>query len=131
MGVFGHGGGLSKLAHGTETVLPALAGAAIGAGLAYLTGGASLFVGGSVGMALGNQLKSSYDTSKYNERALGIQREALTQQQIELERQKKREIEQQKRENEQLMNSVSSLTNTTYSGVSSPTIDYDKYGDLG
>ena len=31
----------------------------------------------------------------------------------------------------QLMNAVSGLTNTSYSGVSSPTIDYDKYGDLG
>ena len=43
----------------------------------------------------------------------------------------KREQEQQRRENEQLMNTVSGLTNTSYSGVSSPSLDYDKYGDLG
>lgn len=67
----------------------------------------------------------------YNKAMLNEQRSATQQQQAEIDRQKKREIEQQKRENQQLMNSISNLTNTSYGGVSSPSIDYDKYGDLG
>ena len=114
-----------------DTALTPIAGAAIGAGLAYLTGGASLFLGASIGMGLGTSAKSAYDTSKYNKESLENQRAALEEQSAELARPKKIEIERQKRENQQLMNSVSALTNTAYSGVSSPTIDYDKYGDLG
>lgn len=108
-----------------------IAGAVIGGGLAYLTGGASILVGAGLGMAMGTQAKSAHDTSNYNEQSLENQRRALEEQSAELARQKKIEIERQKRENQQLMNSVSALTNTAYSGVSSPTIDYDKYGDLG
>lgn len=67
----------------------------------------------------------------YNSEMLNEQQKASKKQQDELNRQKKRETEQQKRENEQLMNSISNLTNTSYGGVSSPSIDYDKYGDLG
>lgn len=80
---------------------------------------------------IGTSLYSAISTSKANKKSLRIQREELLQQRKELERQKKIEIEQQKRENEQLMSSVSNLTNTAYSGVSSPSLDYDKYGDLG
>lgn len=80
---------------------------------------------------VGTSLFSAYNSSKANKKNLRIQREALRQEELELERQKKREIEQKKRENEQLMNSVSNLTNTSFSGVSSPSVDYDKYGDLG
>lgn len=79
----------------------------------------------------GASVYSTVEQSKANKKSLNIQKQALQQEQAELERQKKREIEQQKRENEQLMNSVSNLTNTAYSGVSSPSLDYDKYGDMG
>lgn len=113
MGVFGHDGLLSKAWHKTEELAhnPVV----------------QFAVGGFVGLQLGQ----SYAQNKANKENLKIQQQALAQQQAELERQKKREIEQQKRENEQLMNSVSNLTNTSYSGVSSPSVDYDKYGDLG
>ena len=111
-------------------VSPILAVAGGVAGFAF-GGPAGLMVGASLGMSLGSQTMSAYETSKYNKDSLKIQNQALQQQSAELERQKKIEIERQKRENQQLMNSVSALTNTAYSGVSSPTIDYDKYGDLG
>lgn len=74
---------------------------------------------------------SAVETTKANRENLEIQRSSLSEQRKELERQKRIEIEQQKRENEQLMSSVSNLTNTAYTGVSSPSIDYDKYGDMG
>lgn len=83
------------------------------------------------GAYIGTQVFGAISSSRANKKSLRIQREQLRLQREELERQKKIEIEQQKRENEQLMNSVSNLTNTSYSGVSSPSIDYDKYGDLG
>lgn len=85
--------------------------------------------------AVGTQVVSSIfggiSSSKANKRALRQQRAEYELQKAEIERQKKREIEQQKRENMQLMNTVSGLTNTSFSGVSSPSLDYDKYGDLG
>ena len=74
---------------------------------------------------------SAVSQAKANRESLRAQRKSLQQEQAEIERQKKKEIEQQKRENEQLMNTISNLTNTSYSGVSSPSVDYDKYGDLG
>lgn len=83
------------------------------------------------GAYIGTQIFGGIFSSRSNKKSLRIQREQLRLQREELERQKKIEIAQQKRENEQLMNSVSNLTNTSYSGVSSPSIDYDKYGDLG
>ena len=66
-----------------------------------------------------------------NKKSLRIQQSSLIEQQEEIKHQRQREIEQQKRENEQLMNSISNLTNTSFGGVSSPSVDYDKYGDLG
>ena len=85
----------------------------------------------AIGAQVGVSTYSAVQTSKANKKNLRIQKQSLAEQQKELERQKRIEIEQQKRENEQLMNSISNLTNTGYTGVSSPTIDYDKYGDLG
>lgn len=82
-------------------------------------------------VSVGTSLYSAISTSRANKKNLRIQESALRQESEELERQKRREIEQKKRENEQLMNSVSQLTNTSYSGVTSPSIDYDKYGDMG
>ena len=89
--------------------------------------------GVAIGLAAvtGASIYSTVEQSKANKKSAKIQKQALQQEQAELERQKQREIEQQKRENEQLMNSVLNLTNTSYSGVSSPSLDYDKYGDMG
>lgn len=85
----------------------------------------------ALAVSAGVSTYSAVETSRANKKNLRIQEQSLADQRAELERQKRREQEQQKRENMQLMNSVSNLTNTSYSGVSSPSIDYDKYGDLG
>lgn len=124
MGLFGHGGKLSKLSGkvGGSTI-GALSGVALGAAFGPL----GIFLGASLGLAAG----AATDQQAYNRATLSNQRNALRQEQAEIERQRKREMDQQRRENEQLMNSVSNLTNTSYSGVSSPSVDYDKYGDLG
>ncbi|MBO7715679.1 MAG: hypothetical protein J6S85_19105 [Methanobrevibacter sp.] len=89
--------------------------------------GTAIALAASVGVSA----YSAIEQSKANRESLDIQKSSLAEQRKELDRQKRIEIEQQKRENEQLMNSVSNLTNTSYSGVSSPSVDYDKYGDMG
>lgn len=89
--------------------------------------GVAIALGASVGVSA----FGAVEQSKYNKASLKNQQRSLAEQSAELQRQRKREIEQQKRENEQLMSSISNLTNTAYSGVSSPSVDYDKYGDLG
>lgn len=81
----------------------------------------------SVGTAIVSTVFGYKSQKKQNK----IAAEANRMQSEELQRQRKREIERQKRENEELMSSVSNLTNTAFSGVSSPSLDYDKYGDLG
>lgn len=112
--------------------LGAVGGAVAGGVAGFMVGGpAGLIIGASAGLSMGSQMDVAHAQQQANTKNLRIQREALNQQTAELERQKKLEIEQRKRENEQLMNSVSNLTNTSYSGVSSPSVDYDKYGDLG
>lgn len=85
----------------------------------------------SAATTAGAGVYSAVETQKANRQNQRIQKQSLYAQQAELDRQRKKEIEQQKRENQQLMNAVSGLTNTSFSGVSSPSIDYDKYGDLG
>lgn len=85
----------------------------------------------ALAVSAGVSAYSAISQNRANKKSLSIQKQSLGQQTAELERQRKLEIEQRKRENEQLMNSVSNLTNTSYSGVSSPSVDYDKYGDLG
>ncbi|MBR4420182.1 MAG: hypothetical protein IKT32_04815 [Clostridia bacterium] len=85
----------------------------------------------AVSALVGSSLYSTHEQSKANKRALKEQKRANAANEAEIERQKQREIAQQKRENAQLMSTVSNLTNTSYSGVSSPSLDYDKYGDLG
>ena len=101
---------------------------AVGAVAGFALGGPA---GLAIGAYMGMQMDVAHAQQQANKANLRIQQQALSQQTTELERQKKLEIEQRKRENEQLMNSVSNLTNTSYSGVSSPSVDYDKYGDLG
>ena len=85
----------------------------------------------ALGAMVGVSGYSAVQTARANKKSLQIQKQALAEESAEVERQKKREQDQQRRENMQLMSTVSGLTNTSYSGVSSPTIDYDKYGDLG
>lgn len=155
MGLFGHGGGLSKLNKhinnrkgwatigligagvATGGLLLGAGGVAGGLGAAVYggAGAAGLGLGSGTALALGAMTGvsaySAITTAKAQRESLQIQRDALNQQAEELERQRNREIAQQKRENEQLMSSVSGLTDTSYGGVSSPSLSYDKYGDLG
>lgn len=100
----------------------------VGAAAGFVLGGPA---GLAMGAYMGMQMDVAHAQQQANKANLRIQQQALAMQQAELERQRKLKIEQRKRENEQLMNSVSNLTNTSYSGVSSPSVDYDKYGDLG
>ena len=81
----------------------------------------------SVGVSLFGTIMGSKSQEKQNK----IAAEALKLQAEEAQRMRKLEVQRQRRENEELMNSVSNLTNTSFSGVSSPSVDYDKYGDLG
>ena len=89
------------------------------------------YMGAMLLTQIGSAIWGGISSNKANKRALREQRAEYELQKAELERTKKREIEQKKRENMQLMNTVSGLTNTSFSGVSSPSLDYDKYGDLG
>lgn len=79
----------------------------------------------------GTSLFGSLSQNQANKKSLALQSKALQQQADELKRQREQEAEQQRRENEQLMNSVSGLTDTAFSGVSAPTMTQDKYGDMG
>lgn len=85
----------------------------------------------AVGAYVGAKIFDSYSSSKAQKESNRIQNEMLKQQTEEITRQRKIEEERQRRENMELMNSVSNLTNTSYGGVSAPTVAYDKYGDLG
>lgn len=133
--LFGHKGVLSKAKRKTEKafkksvpVLGAIAGGVIG----FAIGGpAGAFVGAGMGMSMGAQTQSMYDQNKYNQANLKLQQKAYAQQSAELERQRQIEIDQRKRENMQLMNAVTDLSNVSYGGQSSPSVSYDKYGDLG
>jgi hypothetical protein len=89
------------------------------------------FGGWVMGATTGYNPRAEYMAQKTQKQALESQQRAYNEQAAEIARQKRIQQAQQRRENMQLMNSVSNLTNTSYSGVSSPSIDYDKYGDLG
>ena len=117
--VFGGGGVLSDIAHGAKDVVKD-------------TYNAALDVGGIVmGAYTGYNPRAEYKNQKAQKQALQAQQQAYAKEAAEIDRQRKIQEAQQRRENMQLMNSVSGLTNTSYGGVSSPSIDYDKYGDLG
>lgn len=88
-------------------------------------------VGWAMGATTGYNPRDTYKNQKLQKEALRSQQAANAEQAAEIARQRKIQQDQQRRENMQLMSTVSGLTNTSYSGVSSPTIDYDKYGDLG
>lgn len=83
------------------------------------------------GAVTGYNPRAEYVNQKAQKQALQAQQRAYDEQSSEIARQKKIQQDQQRRENMQLMSSVANLTNTSYGGVSSPSIDYDKYGDLG
>ena len=85
----------------------------------------------AVGALAGTSVYGTIEQTRANKRSLKEQKRANAAQEAEIARQKKREQDQQRRENMQLMNTVSNLTNTSFGGVSSPSVDYDKYGDLG
>ena len=131
----GHGNFFSKAGHKVEKVakksapiIGAVAGGAIGFALAGPAGAA---IGAGLGMSTVSQTQSMYYQNKYNQDSLRLQQQAQAEQSAELNRQKQIEIEQRKRENMQLMNAVTGLTNTSFGGESSPSVSYDKYGDLG
>ncbi len=99
--------------------------------LSHIWKGSLDVAGWGIGAITGYNPRAEYKNLKYQKQAQKSTAKALASQEAELARQKKIQQDQQRRENMQLMNAVSGLTNTSYSGVSSPTIDYDKYGDLG
>lgn len=81
--------------------------------------------------SLGVQIVSSVFGHKSQEKQNKIAARAAQQQADEIARQRKLEEERQRRENEELMNSVTNLTNVSWSGASAPSMAFDKYGDLG
>lgn len=87
--------------------------------------------GWSFGAITGYNPRETYMQQQYQEEALKAQKKALAQQEAEIARQKKIQQDQQRRENMQLMNAVTDLSNVSYGGQSSPSVSYDKYGDLG
>lgn len=92
----------------------------------------ALDVGGwAMGAMTGYNPRAEYVAQKAQKQSLKLQQQAYNTQANEIERQKRIQQAQQRRENMQLMNAISNLTNTSYSGVSSPSVDYDKYGDMG
>lgn len=133
--LFGHKGVLSKAKRKVEKgfkkaspVVGAIAGGVAG----FMLGGpAGAMIGAGMGMSMGAQTQSMYDQNKYNQANLKLQQKAYKEQSAELERQRQIEIDQRKRENMQLMNAVTDLSNVSYGGQSSPSVSYDKYGDLG
>lgn len=80
---------------------------------------------------VGTQIVSSLFSHKTQKDSLDIQNKYLKLQTEEIARQRKIEENRQRRENMELMNTATNLTNVAYGGVSSPSVAYDKYGDLG
>lgn len=85
----------------------------------------------AAGAFIGSQIFGAVSSSKAQKKSNQTQQQMLKLQTEEITRQRKIEEERQRRENMELMNSVSNLTNTSYGGVTAPTVAYDKYGDLG
>lgn len=81
----------------------------------------------SVGIQLVSSLFAGASQNKQNR----IAQQAAQLQAEEVARQRRLEERRQRRENEELMNSVSNLTNVSWSGASAPSMAFDKYGDLG
>lgn len=85
----------------------------------------------AAGAYVGAKIFDSISSHKAQKKSLSVQNQMLKVQTEEIARQRKIEEERQRRENMELMNTVTNLTNTSYGGMSSPTVAYDKYGDLG
>lgn len=79
----------------------------------------------------GTSIISAWAGHYTQRKQLKVAQKAARLQAEELARQRKREEDRQRRENDELMNSVTNLTNTAWSGASAPSISFDKYGDLG
>lgn len=124
----GTAAGSAVAAEGAAAGASAAAGAGAAAGLTAGQTTALMIAGGAY---VGNSIYSSYMSQKYQRDSLRQQKKALKSQEEVLNEMNEREKAQQRRENEQLMNSISNLTNTSFSGVDSPSLSYDKYGDLG
>lgn len=84
-----------------------------------------------VAASVGIQAISSIFGHKSQRKQNRIAEEAARTQAEEIRRQRELEEQRQRRENEELMNSVSNLTNMSWSGANAPSIAFDKYGDLG
>ena len=80
---------------------------------------------------IGTSVYSAIAGHKSQEKQNRIAARAERLQAEELQRQRQIEEERQRRENEELMNSVTNLTNVSWSGANAPSIAFDKYGDLG
>lgn len=81
--------------------------------------------------SVGTQIVSTIFGIKSQKKQNKIASEAAALQAEEISRQRRLEEQRQRRENEELMNSVSNLTNVSWSGASAPSMAFDKYGDLG
>lgn len=81
--------------------------------------------------SIGTQVVSSIFGHKSQRRQNEIARLAAYRQKKELERQNVLEEARMQRENAELMNSVTNLTNVSWSGANAPSLAFDKYGDLG
>lgn len=95
----------------------------------YATG--AVVAGVGLALAAGASAYGSHEQRKAADKQAAAQEHANRLQQQEAERQRKREIAAQKRENDELMNAISNLTNTGFSGAGSTSLTNDKYGDMG
>lgn len=131
----GHGNifskGAKKIEKAAKKSVPYLTAAVGFVAGAAIAGPAGAAIGAGLGMSMGAQTQQMYYQNKFNQENLRLQQKAYAQQSAELERQRQIEIDQQKRENMQLMNAVTDLSNVSFGGQSSPSVSYDKYGDLG
>lgn len=80
---------------------------------------------------IGSQMFSSIAGTKSQSKQNAIAKQAAYKQKKELEKQADLEEARMQRENAELMNSVTNLTNISWSGANAPSLAFDKYGDLG
>lgn len=80
---------------------------------------------------IGSQIFGTIAGTRSQRRQNEIARLAAYRQKKELERQNVLEEARMQRENAELMNSVTNLTNVSWSGANAPSLAFDKYGDLG
>lgn len=96
----------------------------------YVTG-AVIATGVGLAATAGASAYGAHQQKKAANEQAAAQERANALQQEQAERQRKREVEAQKRENDELMNAISNLSNTGFSGAGSTSLTNDKYGDMG